>query len=176
LFACAFRDPLPVQPAFPGPLAVEFHDAVIRQHRGDAVHAQLRGLLHDEVHAVAARDALHQVDLQVRLRRIRDGVVNRERHAVFAEAADRCGPFAVVAVEDVHGIADTQAQDAAQVTRGFLSEIQLGTGCEPFGNVKSFQRHDRCASSRIGVDSQCPHRGLSSIAPQLATNEAVFHR
>ena len=40
---------------------VETHDAAPAHHRDDARHAELRRLLHDHIHPVGARDALHQV-------------------------------------------------------------------------------------------------------------------
>ena len=48
-------------------LRVDLHHRALGEHRHDARDAELGGLLHDEVHALAARDALQQRDLQRRL-------------------------------------------------------------------------------------------------------------
>jgi hypothetical protein len=124
LFTGARRNPLPVHAALFGALAVELHDAVVREHRRYAGDAKFGCLLHHEVHAFAARDALYEVDLKFGLRRVFDGLMQQQRHAVLAEPADRGGPLAIVAVENVHGI--------------------VGSGRELFGNMESFQCHDRC--------------------------------
>ena len=66
--------------------------------------------------------------------------------AVFstAEPADRGGPLAIVAIEYVHRVARTQTQYAPEVAGGLVAETQLGSGGKLFGNIESFQRHDRC--------------------------------
>src|SRR5260370_724617 len=41
---------------------VQAHDTALAQYRYDSRHAEFRRLLHDEVHAIAARHALHERD------------------------------------------------------------------------------------------------------------------
>ena len=56
------------------------------------VDAELRRLLHDQVHAFAARDALQQGDLQRRF--TLDGVVPRHPHQhLFAVAPQQCAAY-----------------------------------------------------------------------------------
>jgi hypothetical protein len=87
-----------VQAAFVRAPVVEPDDAVIGEHGRDPFDAEFRGFLHDEVHALAARDALHQVYSQPGLGLIFHGFVDQQRHAVFRDPADRCRPFAIVTV------------------------------------------------------------------------------
>ena len=83
--------------AAPGAVLVEAHDAALRHHRHDGLHPQLGGLLHHEVHALAAGYALGQdqaqrrlaLDGQVLLHLGLDTIPHRlaEHGAVFAAAA-----------------------------------------------------------------------------------------
>ena len=47
-----------------GARSIEFDDAIFGQHGCDALDPKLGSFLHDEIHALAARDALYQMDLE----------------------------------------------------------------------------------------------------------------
>ena len=98
---------------------IEAHHAALAQHRNDARHAELRGLLHDEIHPVAARHALHQGDCERRFAVDRRGPRPPPRvHASPAHALDGGGEFAAVPGEQHQRIAAARAQHLGQVRGG----------------------------------------------------------
>ena len=67
LLAGGDGDRLPVRALAGAGRGVEAHDAARSRNRNDGRDAELGCLLHDEIHALGASDALHQRDRQRRL-------------------------------------------------------------------------------------------------------------
>jgi hypothetical protein len=91
LFAGRDRHLAPVRKAFAGTLGIEFHLGAFAVDRHDGGHAQFGGLLQDQVHLFAARDALQQRDPQWRFVACRRGVAQLDHRLAFADLHQRAG-------------------------------------------------------------------------------------
>ncbi len=107
---------------------VEPHDAARRQHGHDRAHAEFGRLLQRPVHALAARDGLHQRDVQRRLREPGRACADADQHAVALDGEDLALEIAAAAVEGDDGRALAQAQHARDVVRrrGRQREVRIG--------------------------------------------------
>ena len=127
-------DFVPVIAAFFGAFTGELDHAVFGEHGRNALDAEFGRLLHDEVHALATRDALHQVDFQGGLGPRIDIIADIEVNAVFAELRYRGVPLGTLAVEQRDGIANPAAQNLAEVARAFAVELKPGAIDQLAGN------------------------------------------
>ena len=78
---------------------IETHHAALAQDRNDARNPEFRGFLHDEIHAIAARYALHERDGERRLAIDFPAFADRRRHPRAAHVLDGAGELATVAGE-----------------------------------------------------------------------------
>jgi hypothetical protein len=100
-------------------LRIKLHDRALREHRDDARDAELRRLLHDEVHAFAARHSLQQRHVERRL--AFDGIVPQDTRARALPGADERGRvLAAAPVEQRERRARVQPQHAHQVFDGLF--------------------------------------------------------
>ena len=81
---------------------IEPHDAALAQHRHDARDPELRRLLHDEIHPIAARHALHERDGERRFPVDRPRFADERRYPRAAYFLDRSAEF--TATGDVAGL------------------------------------------------------------------------
>ncbi|MNN21478.1 hypothetical protein D3C81_1347990 [compost metagenome] len=101
--------------ALVGALVLQAHLAALADQRGDLGHAQLGGLLDRPVHALAAGQALAQVDAQRRLGQAGELFAQLHLHRLLAHLDQFADELLAAAVEQLHGIADGKAQHAADV-------------------------------------------------------------
>ena len=134
LFAGADGDGTPVRCLGCGLRSVEPHHAARAQDGNDARDAEFGRLLHDPIHPVAARYALHQRGGERRLAVDLTPVSHRRRDPGSAHTLDRGGKFATIAGEQDDAIAAAQAQH--------LGEMGGGNG----------RQLDDVAGSEFGVD------------------------
>ena len=126
---------------------IELDDAARRRHRHDRRDAKLGRLLHDEIHALGARDALHERECERRFGARGGGPCDLDFHRVTAETRDPRGIVLAVAIEERQGIACLEAEDPTDVSRGRTFERDAGT----------------CGQRRIDVDADQAH--AASTAP-----------
>ena len=141
---------------------VELDHGALGQQGHDARHSELGGLLHDEVHALAARDALQQRDLQRRLAFDSDrapGLAPRRFLPCGRSSAAEYSP--PVPSNKVNG-APAEAQHARQVFARLRGQHDLRTFGECSGHIDSRQAH---ASSMPSVAM----RASSSISSGAMT-------
>jgi hypothetical protein len=120
---------------------VEFDHGTLGEERHDARHPELGGLLHDEIHALAARDALQQRDLQ---RRLAFDIVVREnlrRDALASGRLERRRELPSGAIEQGERRARRKAQDARQMLPRLRGQHDLGTLGECAGHMDSGHAH-----------------------------------
>jgi hypothetical protein len=133
LLAGADHDTAPVALLLLRLLVVEAYDAACREHGRDGRDAELGRLLQRPVHALAARDALHERDLERRLRGGRGGLAQAHCYLVAGDACD-LGPVLLAgAIEDAQRRAFPHPQHARDVIRAGRRQLQLSARRErPF--------------------------------------------
>ena len=99
-------------------VAVEAHDAACSRDRHDRRDAELGRFLHHEVHALGARDALHQRDRERRLRARDSAALDRDLDRAAADAGDARRVVVAVAVEERERVARLEPQHALRVGGG----------------------------------------------------------
>ena len=119
---------------FLSPRGIQLYDAVFSQHRRNTLDADFGRFLYDEIHALATRDGLDQMNLQWRLGVSLGVLVDQDAHAAFAYSQYPGVPFAVVAIEEVNRFADAGTQHAAEVACMLTAQLQDGTVAQCFGN------------------------------------------
>ena len=132
---------------------VETHDAPPADHRHDARHAELRGLLHDHVHPVGARDALNQRDGERRLPVDMTRFAHHGGHPRAADALDGGGKFAPIARKQHDLVA------AAREATDARFDALIALGAVVRGQTPHFEYvAGECASglSRIALESGVP--------------------
>jgi hypothetical protein len=111
-----------------GRVALEPHHAARRLHRHDARDAELGRLLHHEVHALAAGDALHQRDRERRFRTRGREARDLDLDAAAPQLQHAPRVVVAVAVEERHRVAGAQPQDAPDVVGGAAGERRHAAG------------------------------------------------
>ena len=127
LLAGRDRNAAPVSELAPARVAIESHDAARRHDRHDRGDAELRRLLHHEVHALGACDALHQGDVERRLRARGDAALDHGFDRAAADPHDARRIILAVAVEEGQRIAGPEPQHAAHMGDGGAAERYAGT-------------------------------------------------
>ena len=94
---------------------VEPHDRKIGQYRYDFTNAEFGSLLHDDIHAVAARNALQKPNGERRFAEVRLSVANAQSDAPFADSGNRRRIVEVAVVENRDRVADRHAQHSRDV-------------------------------------------------------------
>ena len=94
---------------------LEPDDAVLGKYRRDARDPELCRLLDHEVHAIAARNALHEMNPERRLGAHVDRLPDAQRNRVLLNSLDRGRAFEALAVEDADLVASARAQHAPEV-------------------------------------------------------------
>jgi hypothetical protein len=120
---------------------VEAHDAARRQHRCDGPHAELGGFLQRPVHALAARDGLHERDAQGRLRQSRRLGADTHEHPFTRDGKDLAPIFVAAAVEGDDRGPFAQAQHACHVIGRRFRQLEIGVRGERLTHVDAGQSH-----------------------------------
>jgi hypothetical protein len=126
---------------------VEANDAALAQDRHDPGHAELGCLLHDEIHAVAARDALHQRQAERGFAVHRRPAAHRSAHARPAHALDGAGEFAAVPAEQHELVAGSRAQHLRQMRRRLRRQFDDAARLEHGRDEDAGQAH--CAGPLV---------------------------
>ena len=113
---------VPVRHALFRPCRVQLHLGALGVDRNDRDHAQLGGLLQDQVHLLATGDALQQGDRQRGF--VVDGLhgVDADLHLALAGHGQRRAVVVAIAVEQHAGIAFAQAHHPHQVVGGVFRQ------------------------------------------------------
>jgi hypothetical protein len=133
------------------------HDGSFREHRDDSCHAELGGLLDDEIHALAARHALQQRHVQRRL--AFDGIECTDASPdLLAVALERAREFTAGTVEQRDRRACIESQHAREVQAGLLGQADSLVADELLLDEDASQAH---ASSTPSVAMRAS-RSISS--------------
>ena len=118
LLAGCDRDAAPVRELAFARVAIEAHDAARSRDRHDRRDAELGRFLHHEVHALGARDALHQRDRQRRLRPRDSATLDRDLDRAATDAGNARRVVLAVAVEERERVARFEPKHALRVGCG----------------------------------------------------------
>ena len=140
LFAGALGDALPVAALFLAPVRGQVEAAGGEQRR-DAGDAQLRGLLHDPVHPVAAGDGDAELDGEGRF--AVDGARGAQAHrdAALVGGDEFAGILGAAAVEEYEAVTRLHTQGAGNVPRGLRLQLDLGALGERLAGEKAGAVH-----------------------------------
>ncbi len=134
---------------------VESHHGAFGQHRYDALHAKLRGLLHHHVHAFTARDALRQCHMQRRLPIHIQVFAYRHPYGIARECLHGGRVLTARIVEQDQRLPGTQAQDARDMIGSRAVEFQLHAAADGHFGVDPVHAH---------VASSSPSRATSTMS------------
>jgi hypothetical protein len=143
----------PVRAALVQTIATEPDFGAIGEHWCDRGHAQFGGLLQNQIHLLAAGDALQQYDSQRRFVVDRTRTDDRGFDAAFGHGKQARVVVVAVAVEQDAGFAFAHAQHAHQVAACVLRQVHARAG------------HER----RIDEDASESHAAASSKAARVAS-------
>ena len=115
---------VPVRQPLLGAGGVQLHFGPLRVHRYKGLHAQLGGLLQDQVHLLATGDALQQGDVQRRFVVQRGGRLDTYLRVALAHCHQGRAVVLAIAIEQHAAIAFAQAHHADQVVGGILGQRQ----------------------------------------------------
>jgi hypothetical protein len=118
-------DLAPVAEFFVRALAAEAHFGALGDERPDRGHAEFHRLLHDPVHAFAARNADREFDRERRLAIRRREVAHCDQRERAAAAGERGGEAAAATVEHFKVGAGLKAQHFQQMVAGAGFERDL---------------------------------------------------
>ncbi|MCY1361064.1 hypothetical protein D9M69_477170 [compost metagenome] len=149
LFAGADRHLAPVRQTLVGALVLQAHFAAFRDDRGDFRRAQLGGLLHRPVHALAARQALAEVDAQRRFGEAGELFAQVDAHGFLAHLEQFAEELLAAAVEQLHRIAGGMPQHAADVVGLGFRQVVLAEG-ERGVDEEAGQAHGRSLQAANG--------------------------
>lgn len=118
----------PVGHALVGTFVFQAYFAARRDNRCDLRCAKLGGFLDGPVHALAARQALAEVDAQRGFTHPGDGFAQFDAHALLAHFDQLAEVFLAAAVEQLHGVTHCVAQHATDVMGLRLGQVVLAEG------------------------------------------------
>ena len=134
------------------PLGVELHDAEVRISRPYRSYAELRGLLHDQIHRVALGQRLDERESERRLGQRVERRAKRELRAAALQHVDARMPLRAASVERHEVVAALQAQDVTEIVRLALVEdhlvaaeiaLNIQTRHAPLANFHRWSRQTR---------------------------------
>ena len=129
-------------------LLIEAHDAACRQHGRDRGHAQFRGFLQRPIHALAARDALDEGDLQGRLGGAGRGIAEADGDFIAFDAHDFGAEFLAAAIEYTKRCTLAHTQDAGDVVTAGGGQVDFGATGQRAVAKYSVHSHARLIASR----------------------------
>ncbi len=122
--------------------------------RGEGRDAELGGLLHHQVHALAARDALRERERERRLALGAACLAHRHGDGVLGDPGDRGGELPAGAIKESEAVPGAQPQHAADVRRRAPREGHLRAAPE-----RGFHEHP----AQSHVASPIPSRATSTM-------------
>ena len=123
-----------MSPALFGTVAIEFYDAVFGKDRCNSLDPEFSRFLHNDVHTIAARYTLHEMNFQVGLGARLKAFANLNHDPVFADLYDRGVPLRPFAIEQRYRITDAPTQYFTEVAGAVAVKLDCGTVDQVAGN------------------------------------------
>ncbi len=114
---------------------------MLGQYGRDALGPEFGRLLHDEVHALAARDTLHELHLERRLDDSVTAFTESDGYRCLVDGVEECFVFTVVAVKHGQRIARAQPEHVAHITGLLAAELKCDPGPQVGADVYPGEGH-----------------------------------